>query len=440
MNNAINKLLLAGDKFMPEIHLKQPQFTCSACGPFTKHEQRIQKFKETGDTNYIYKNELDKPCFVYDAAYSDSKDLTKRTVADKSLKNKAFDIAKDSKYDGYQRGLASMVYKFFDSKVASPDKKSVGSGAKHVNTKITPQNEQLADELHQAIIRKFEKRKVHAAFKDNIWGVNLADMQLLSKYNKGIRFLLCVIDIFSKYVWVVPLKNKKVISIVKAFQIILKQSNKKPNKTWVDKGSEFYNAYFKKWLRDNNIVMYSTHNEGKSVVAERFIRTLKSKIYKYMTSISKNVYIDKLDDIVDEYNNTYHTTIKMKPIDVKDNTYINADKEINNKDPKFKVGDHVRISKYKNIFAKEYRPNWSEEVFVIKNVKNTVPWTYVSNDLNGEEITGTFYEKELQKTNQEEFRIEKVIRRKGDKLYVKWKGYNNSFNSWIDKASLVQRT
>ena len=127
------------------------------------------------------------------------------------------------------------------------------------------------------------------------------------------------------------------------------------------------------------------------------------------------MYIDKLDDIVDEYNNTYHTTIKMKPIDVKDNTYINTSKEINNKDPKFKVGDHVRILKYKNIFV---------------NI----------NDLNGEEIIGTFYEKELQKTNQEEFRIEKVIRRKGDKLYVKWKGYDNSFNSRIDKANLVQRT
>ena len=420
MNNTINKLLLAGDKFMPEIHLRQPQFTYSACGPFTKHEQRIQKFKETGDTNYIYKNELDKACFVNDGAYSDSKDLTKRTVADKILKNKAFDIAKDTKYDGYQRGLASMVYKFFDSKVASPDKKSVGSGAK-----LTPQNEQLAEELHKPIIRKFKKRKVYSAFKANIWGVDLADIQLLSKYNRGIRFLLCVIDIFSKYAWVVPLKDKKGISIVKAFQIILKQSNRKPNKIWVDKGSEFYNAYFIKWLRDNDIVMYSTHNEGKSVVAERFIRTLKSKIYKYMTSISKNVYIDKLDDIMDEYNNTYHTTIKMKPADVKDNTYINADKEINNKDPKFNVGDRVRISKYKNIFAKGYMPNWSEEVFVIKKVKNNVPWTYVINDLNGEEITGTFYEKELQKTNEEEFRIEKVIRRKGDKLYVKWKGYNN---------------
>ena len=184
--------------------------------------------------------------------------------------------------------------------------------------------------------------------------------------------------------------------------------------------------------------MYSTHNEGKSVVAKRFIRTLKNKICKYMTSLSKNMYIDKLDDTVNEYNNTYHTAIK--PIDVKDNTYINTFKEINNKDPKFKVGDRVRISKYKNIFAKGYMPNWSEEVSVIKKVKNTVPWTYVINDLNGEEITGIFYEKELQKTNQEEFRIEKVIKRKGNKIYVKWKGYNNSFNSWIDKASLVQRT
>ena len=184
--------------------------------------------------------------------------------------------------------------------------------------------------------------------------------------------------------------------------------------------------------------MYSTHIEGKSVVAERFIRTLKSKIYKYMTSISKNVYIDKLDDIVDEFNNTYYTTIKLKPIDVKDNTYINTSKEINNKDPKFKVGDHVRISKYKNIFAKGYTPNWSEEVFVIKKVKNTVLWAYVINDLNGEEIMGTFYEKELQKTNQEEFRFEKVIKRKGDKMYVRWKGHDKSFNSWIDKKDFIK--
>ena len=177
MNNTINKLSLAGDKFVPEIHLRQPKFTYSACEPFTKHEQRIEKFKETGDTNYIYKNELDKACFAHDAAYSDSKDLTKKTVADKILKNKAFNIAKDPKYDGYQRRLASMVYKFFDSKVASPDKKSSGSVAKHVNARLTPQNQQLAEELHKPIIRKFEKRKVYATFKDNIWDADLADMQ-----------------------------------------------------------------------------------------------------------------------------------------------------------------------------------------------------------------------------------------------------------------------
>ena len=183
--------------------------------------------------------------------------------------------------------------------------------------------------------------------------------------------------------------------------------------------------------------MYSTNNKGKSVVAERCIRIIKNKIYKYMTSISKNVYIDKLDDIVKKYNNTYYASIKMKPDDVKDNTYIDFKKEVNDKNPKFKVGDHVSISKYKNIFAKGYMPNWSEEIFIIKKIKNTVPWTYVINDLNGEDITGTFHENELQKTDQKEFRIEKVLKKNDDKLYVKWKGYDNSFNSWIDKKYIV---
>ena len=194
-------------------------------------------------------------------------------------------------------------------------------------------------------------------------------MQLISKFKKGFRFLLCVIDIFSKYAWVVPLKDKKGISIVNAFQKILKESDRKPNKIWVDKGSEFYNSSFKKWLKDNNIEMYSTHNEGKSVVAERFVRNLKTKIYKYMTSISKNVYINILDDVVNEYKNTYHRTTNMKPVDVKDNTYIDFKKQVNDENPKFKVGDHVRIFKYKKIFAKGYMPNWSEKVFVTKKTE-----------------------------------------------------------------------
>ena len=136
-------------------------------------------------------------------------------------------------------------------------------------------------------------------------------------------------------------------------------------------------------------------------------------------------------------NNTYHTSLKIKSVDVKDNTYIGFKKEVNDKNPKFKVGDQVRISRYKNIFAKGYMPNWSEEIFIIKKIKDTVSWTYVLNDLNGEEITGTFSEKQLQKTNQNEFRIEKVLKKKGDKLYVKWKGYDNLFNSWIDKKDIA---
>ena len=141
--------------------------------------------------------------------------------------------------------------------------------------------------------------------------------------------------------------------------------------------------------------MYSTYNEGKSVVAERFIRTLKNKIFKHMAAISKNVYFDELDDIVNKYNNTIHRTIKMKPIDVTDDSYAEYNEDFNKKDPKFKIGDHVRISKYKNIFAKEYTPNWSEEVFAINKIKNTVPWTYCVSDLNGEKITGRFYEKRI---------------------------------------------
>ena len=221
MNNVINKFLLAGDKFMPEMHLKQPQFVYRACGPFTRHKERIKKFKQTGDTRYIYRNELDKACFQHDSAYADHKDLINRTEADNVLRDKAYDIASNPEYDGYQRGLARMVYKFFD-------KKSMGSGIKKDTTKSSSLI--LADELHQPVIKKFNKRKVYSQFKDNIWGVDLADMQSLSKKNKGIKNLLCVIDLFSKYAFVVPLKDKKGNSVTNGFNKIIKQSGRKPNK------------------------------------------------------------------------------------------------------------------------------------------------------------------------------------------------------------------
>ena len=287
-----------------------------------------------------------------------------------------------------------MVYKFFD-------KKSTGSGTAEPSSLeriVKDSSLILADELHKPVIKIFNKRKVYSQFKDNILGVDLADIQSLRKKDKGIKYLLYAIDLFSKYAFVVPLKDKKGISIVNAFDKIIKQSNRKPNKIRVDPGGEFCNCVFKKWLSDNDIIMYSTFNEGKSVVAERFIRTLKNKLYKHMTATGKNVYYNVLDDIVNKYNNAKHSTIKMKPKDVKnDNKKVYID-EYNKKDSRFNVGDRVRISKFKNIFAKGYTPIWSSEVFIVDDINDTVPYTYNLKDLNNEKITGSFYDRELQKT------------------------------------------
>ena len=216
MNEIRNKFWLAGDKSMPEMHLKQPGVTYSDCSPFTRNKERIEKFMQTRNTDFIYKNELDKACFQHDTTYGKSKDLAKRTQSGKVLRDKAFKIAIDPKYNSYQRGLVSMVYKFFD-------KKSQGSGA------VTEPDCQLAREIHKQIIRKFKRQKVYSYFRDNIWGVDLDDMQSLNKYNKGIKYLLWAIDLFSKYTWVVPLKDKRGISIVDAFQKIISKG-RKPNK------------------------------------------------------------------------------------------------------------------------------------------------------------------------------------------------------------------
>ena len=269
-----------------------------------------------------------------------TKKKKKRTQSDKVLRDKAFKIASNQKFDGYQRGLASMVYKFFD-------KKSRESGVD------AEPNYQLANELKKQIIRKLKRRKVYSSFRDNIWSVDLADMQSLSKYNKGIRYLLCAVDLFSKYAWVVSLKDKRGSSIANAFQKIISEG-RKPNKIWVDQGSEFYNQSFKDFLKINNIEMYSTYNEGKSVVAERFIRTLKNKIFKHMTAVSKNVYFDVLDDIVNKYNNKFHRTIKMKPIDATSDSYSEYNQKSNKKIVNLQL---VIVSEYQNT-----------KTFLLKNI------------------------------------------------------------------------
>ena len=201
MDEIVNKSLLAGDKFMPKMHLRQPRFTYSACRPFTKDKERIQKFKETGDWRCIYQNKLDKVCFQLDMTYADFKYLPSKTASDKELLDKSFNIAKKPKYDGYRKGLALMVYKCFHEKTPGVAVKSE-----------TVQNKELAEELHKPLVRNFENRKIYSSFKDNICFDDLAHMQLMSKFNKGFRFSLCVIEICSKFVWVVLLKIKKSIT------------------------------------------------------------------------------------------------------------------------------------------------------------------------------------------------------------------------------------
>ena len=257
-SDIINKFLLIGDKFMSEMHLWDPKVKkYSACGPFTRHQKTIYMFMKDGRLSHILKNRLDAACFQHDSAYAKYKDRLNRKQSDIVLKNKALKITTDHKVNGYQRGLASMVYTFFNERTK-------GSRINIKENLLV--NPQLAEELHKPIIKNFKRRKVYSSFKDNIWGVDLADMQLISKYiSKGIRYLLCVIDLFSRYAWVIPLENKKGESIVDRFKKILDDSNRKPNKMWVDHGSEFYNNKLKSFLKENDIEMYSTHNEGESI-------------------------------------------------------------------------------------------------------------------------------------------------------------------------------
>ena len=263
-------------------------------------------------------------------------------------------------------------------------------------------------------------------------------MQAFSKFNHGIKYLLAVIDVFSKYGWLIPLKDKTGKSVASALKTIFKE--RKPEKMWVDKGKEFYNKDVK-----DLIELYSTENEEKSSVVERWIRTMKEKMWKYFKTNSTNVYNNVLPDLVREYNNTRHSSIKMAPVEASEKkneftiwkTLYPYRLDILDINPKFSVGDKVRISKKKALFEKGYTTRWTEEIFTITKIKRTSPVTYKIADLNGEEIDGTFYEPELQKTSQQLFRIEKVIEKGKNKSLVKWKGYSNDFNSWVDNKDIV---
>ena len=272
-------------------------------------------------------------------------------------------------------------------------------------------------------------------------------MQQFSKWNKGYRYLLMVIDVFSKYGWIVPLKDKKGESVTKAFSEIFKEG-RKPQYLWVDKGKEFYNKHLKDLLEKYKIQIYSTENEEKSSVVERWNRTIKTKMWKQFTVQGNTQYLDMLPKILKQYNNTKHSSIKMTPVEAskkknEGTVYFNlyGDMKMLIQKPKFIIGDKVRISKYKRkTFDKGYTPNWTEEVFTVDKIQYTNPITYKLKDLNHEEIQGSFYEQELLRAKQDVFRIDKVIRRdyKKKQALVKWKGYSDEFNTWVPMKDLKE--
>ena len=309
-------------------------------------------------------------------------------------------------------------------------------------------SQQLAEELHKPITSNFRKRRVICNGVDKIWTADLVEIQKYSKWNKGVKYLMMVIDVFSKYGWIEPLKDRKTESVSSAFSKIFKKSKRKPEKLWTDKGSEFISKHFKDFLKTHSITLYHTQNEEKSSIVERWNKTMKNKMWKMFSANNNTVYWNKLDKLVDDYNNTVHSSIKMSPTETskKENekkVFANLYEDeiyLKLKKLKFSLGDKVRISKYKRrVFDKGYTPNWTEELFVVDKVNLTKPVTYHVVDLLGEKVEGSFYEKELQKAKQQTFRIEKVVKRdyKKKKALVKWKGYSDKYNSWVSFKDLV---
>ena len=303
--------------------------------------------------------------------------------------------------------------------------------------------------------RKFKRNVYLVNNIDDIWQADLADLQSISKDNDGVKYLLTVIDVFSKKAFVEPIKSKKTSDIISAFERIFQQSLRKPLSLQTDKGGEFVSETVKNFFKSKQINHFTTQNpDVKAAVIERFNRTLKTKMWRYLHYMNTHRYIDVLQDLVNAYNNSYHRTIRMSPNNVNQNNILQVyhntygkmkliDKTLYKK-PKLRVDDYVRLSKGKATFEKGYEANYTEEIFKIKKViGHTIP-VYEIEDLNGQPIDGKFYEAELQKVTFDpnaNFRVDKILRTKGKgvskQVFVKWKGYPDSFNSWIHAKDLV---
>ena len=395
------------------------------CGAYNPLEKQLIYDKNGNILKYIQKpsGNTDAICAQHDVDYTLSKNLKDKHIADEKMIKAINELPyKDQQYGTF---LVKNIIR---------SKRKLGLG---VHNKI------LSEELHKSKRKNYPRRKIIVNHIDEIFAADLVEMQKFAKLNRGYRYLLTCIDIFSKFSWVIPLKDKKGITIKNALEKIFKQ--RKSKLLWTDKGKEFYNKQVQDLLNENNIKLYSTNNsEIKSAVIERFNRTFKNMMYKKFTENNNTIFYNILDELVNNYNNKYHSTIKMSPIEGSKKINEKKIKNIYNfektkKPGKFKIGDRVRLSLEKNIFEKSYETNWTQEIFVIYDIKySNVPYYYLK-DLNNEKLQGTFYQEELQKTKQDDlYTIEKILKTNKDKIFVKWRGYDNSFNSWINKNTVTK--
>ena len=397
------------------------------CGAYNPLDKQLIYDKNGNILRYIQKptGETDRICSQHDVDYTLAKNLKDKHIADEKMIKSINELP----YNQQQYGT-------FLVKNIIRSKRKLGLGVENHN-KI------LSEELHKSKRKNYPRRKIIVNHIDEIFAADLVEMQKFAKLNKGYRYLLTCIDIFSKFAWVIPLKDKKGITIKNALEKIF--NKRKPKFLWTDNGKEFYNKQVQDLLNENNIKLYSTNNsEIKSAVIERFNRTFKNMMYKKFTENNNTIFYNILDELVNNYNNKHHSTIKMCPIEGSKKINQKKIKNIYNfektkKPGKFKIGDRVRLSLEKNIFEKSYETNWTEEIFEIYDIKySNVPYYYLK-DLNNEKLQGTFYEQELQKTKQDDlYTIEKILKTNKDKIYVKWRGYDNSFNSWINKNTVTK--